>query len=112
MPRYSKLEAIKLMQYIGSHVILEDEREVRDLTEPFNITPFWDTFEASLSNPKGPLPHKDRDWGETYKGVDIHWIAFQANQACGGRVSRMLGRGAGFRNSLANAEEALLKGGA
>ena len=109
MPNYTKLEAVKQLQNIGSHTILEDKQEVEDLTKPFNITPFWDTFEASLSNPKGQLPHANREWGESYKGVDIHWIAFQVNEACGGEVSRMLGRGGGFRQSLANAEEAILK---
>jgi hypothetical protein len=111
--KFTKLEAIKEMQEIGSHsILLEDsEQLVNDICEPFGITPHWSTFRPDRNNPKGAQPNWDKEKGvwdwSPFKGVDGFVLASLINQACGGESPRALGRGFRYRQDLANAKAAL-----
>ena len=111
--KFTKLEAIKEMQEIGSHSIFLEgsEQIVKDICEPFGITPVWETFTPDGNSPKGPRPNWDsekEDWvWSPFKGVDGFNLASLINQACGGNPSQSFGRGTAYREDLSNAENAL-----
>jgi hypothetical protein len=113
MMKFTKLEAIEEMEKIGSHsIFLEDSEElVKDICEPFNIAPVWETFTPSKNNPKGPMPSWDdqsKVWDYTpFKGVDGFYLAKLINRACDGNPSSGFGRGYAYRQDLANAKAAL-----
>ena len=111
--KFTKLEAIKEMQEIGSHSIFLEgsEQIVNDICEPFGIKPVWETFTPDKNTPKGAQPNWDsekEDWDWTpFKGVDGFYLASQINQACDGKPSSALGRGFAYRQDLSNAKAML-----
>jgi hypothetical protein len=110
--KFTKLEAIKELQEIGSHTIfLEDQTElVSALCKPFNFLPHWETFTVD-PEPWGkgpqPIPSLGINWGDQFDGVNGFWLAHTINHVCDGKPATAIGRGTAYRQNLNNAKEAL-----
>ena len=112
--KFTKLEAIKEMQDLGSHgIFLEQHTEVVNaICKPFGCKPPWRTYTVDDAPwGKGPQPMPDRGigWGDKFEGVSGFEVAQRINLACDGTPSHSLGRGTGYREDLNNAREALEK---